>query len=176
MEWFESSTNNYSQPQPQAKRILIFNCSHERNPLELLSIIKRGGFSDLYFCRNDFNRPSPIPLPTARQVLEANNVAVHADLLEVAAASSETTSWQETMACLWKHLLRNDGDDHQCEIVCNLNTVDALQLIQQQQVQSSLSSPVEVLVTGSLYLVGSVLDAVGWSEESSSNANVFLDV
>lgn len=54
--------NNNNNPNKLLYRALIFNCSHERNPLPLLyDLYQSKLFDTVYFCRADFERPSAIP-------------------------------------------------------------------------------------------------------------------
>ena len=162
LEWFQSvasSTNAY--------RILIFNCSHERNPVELLDLLLASSvsFRAVYFCRADSERPSAISKPTAAQLLKAAGKQVNGDLLfESSSARDEKPSWQDTLAGVWKHLEREARDKSSGDVVrTNLTASSALES-GLRLAEEAGASGIEVFVTGSLYLVGSMLAAIEWSE------------
>jgi folylpolyglutamate synthase len=153
MEWF---TDKASTP-----RILVFTCSHERNPVELLQLLVPAKFDSVYFAKADSSRPSPVSVPSAIELLQSHGIPVVPDLL---VASNATPTWQETLASVWKHLLTKEYSD--CKVQCN---VTAKQVMEDLAASSTTTSDntAEVLVTGSLYLVGSFLTAMEWNEESS---------
>jgi folylpolyglutamate synthase len=49
--------------QTVVRRVLVFHCGHERNPIPLLFGLRRSGvaFDSVYFCRPDSDRPSAAP-------------------------------------------------------------------------------------------------------------------
>jgi folylpolyglutamate synthase len=155
MEWFQTSSRK------DVTHFLMFNCSHERNPIELLSILSEGcQFQHVYFCSSDFGKPSPIALPTVVELLEQAGIApIQSDELG-SSSDTTTTTWQETLAILWKHLPNNKAHG---QVTFNVTAQQAMDdILANEETENA-----EVLVTGSLYLVGSVLTAIGWSEESS---------
>jgi len=154
-------------------RALVFNCSHERNPLPLLhSLRTRVAFDSVYFCRADFERPSAVPKrleegwlrePLTRD--QKGKSITLADMMAVIPSTKlEAESWQMILSNIWQVLdeYRSEGDVASPEPVAGLLVKDALDDIRQVQVDS-----IEVLVTGSLYLVGSALVAAGWEEGES---------
>ena len=77
-----------------------------------------------------------------------------------------TGTWQDTLASVWRELaLRRGRRFEEVSVVANLSVGNALARLQSSSSQSG--PPVEVCATGSLYLVGSALAAVGWSEEEA---------
>ena len=122
----------------------------------------------------------------------ANQVNGVTKLLSELSAST-TSSWQETLANVWKvidlyyRLLDNGaGSELPVKVVTGLNVSDALTSIQQgvtstMKIDESEDGDdpknvvVEVCVTGSLYIVGSALAAAGWEEgkevDSTSEAD-----
>ena len=179
--------------------ILVFNCSHERNPVELLELFlryetkpttaarysDRRRFSKVYFAKSDSTRPSPVAKASAESLLEERGIRVRSELLS---GNKETRTWQETLAIIWKHLtaqsdttatgsmLEPSGrhtnativDDEDDSIQYNVTACQVLKEIQDRQIGGDGSQHVtQVFVTGSLYLVGSFLTALEWSEESS---------
>ncbi len=120
-------------------------------------------------------------VPDGHNTSSANQDNGVAKLLSELSASS-TSSWQETLANVWKvidlyyRLLDNSaGSERPVKVVTGLNVSDALTSIQ-KEVTSTMkigesedghdpeSLVVEVCVTGSLYIVGSALAAAGWEE------------
>jgi folylpolyglutamate synthase len=179
MEWFQTQTQTSSSSSSlagnnKACHFLMFNCSHERNPLELLSILAQTAcpFQHVYFCTSDFGKPSPLAMPTAAELLQQAGIApLPADVMMGSSNTATTTpTWQETLAILWKHLPNNNNNkSHNGEVTFNVTAQQAMDDILSK---SEMENP-EVLVTGSLYLVGSVLTAIGWSEESSRSDIIF---
>ncbi|OEU10331.1 hypothetical protein FRACYDRAFT_247318 [Fragilariopsis cylindrus CCMP1102] len=210
-----------SQSSPPVLPILVFNCSHERNPVELLELLLKhqSGFSRVYFAQSDTSRPSPIAKASAESFLKERGITIREELLSDEGKKTDddsegeiegkmntkttTTTWQETLAIIWKHLLiqstadtkstsasalvsssQTRDQDSSSIIRCNMTANEIVQeislLVQQQQKRkdrgedddddddSKTTLPLqEVFVTGSLYLVGSFLTALGWTEESS---------
>jgi hypothetical protein len=96
MEWFTQK----SAVQP--RRILVFNTSHERNPVELLQLLSPTTFTEVYFAKSDSSRPSPVSIPSATEHLQAQNIPVQPELLM--SSSKYTSTWQETLGSVWNHL------------------------------------------------------------------------
>eukprot|EP00980_Cylindrotheca_fusiformis_P007553 scaffold1567_cov102-Cylindrotheca_fusiformis.AAC.4 len=136
--------------------VMVFNCSHERNPIELLQLLLPLSISTIYFAKSDSSRPSPIAVPTAAELLREHGMGIQEDLLE----GNDTPTWQETLASIWKHLKHKEVSTT-ANLKCNWS---ARQIVDDLQ---SNHDPCQVLVTGSLYLVGSFLTALDWKEESS---------
>lgn len=155
----EHSLSNIKQDDNEEPSVLflVFNCSHERNPVELLRLLLPLKISKVYFGRSDSSRPSPVAVPTAKSLLEDQGIPIQTDLLE---ENIEKPTWQETLAALWKHLTA-DGESSTTSINCNSNAKMILEDLHENH------KPSKVLVTGSLYLVGSFLTALEWTEESS---------
>ncbi len=166
VEWLRSETvlSDHSLP------ILVFNCSHERNPVELLELFLRDGhhwFSRVYFARSDSSRPSPVAKASAESLLEERGILVRKDLL---LGDKTNRTWQETLAIVWKHVLveaSSSSVSFRQPIFCNMSAAQILQEINEVSVGDNDSQPTQVFVTGSLYLVGSFLTALEWSEDSS---------
>ncbi|CAJ1966410.1 unnamed protein product [Cylindrotheca closterium] len=135
--------------------VLIFNCSHERNPIELLRLLLPISISKVYFAKSDSSRPSPVAVPNAKLLLQDQGIAIQSELLE----EDEKPTWQETLASVWKHLTAEWGSS--TAISCNSSARMVLDDL------NANYKPSKVLVTGSLYLVGSILTTVEWTEESS---------
>ena len=150
LKWYSSVSTPYEDG---VYRALIFNCSHERNPVELLQQLSsvRPLFDAVYFCRADFERPSMVGKPTARELLELHNVEIE---------SINARTWQETLAQVWTYL---ETAAKPAMVVPTCNVGEAI-----HQIQNVLGKErIEVLATGSLYIVGSALEAVEWKEEEA---------
>jgi folylpolyglutamate synthase len=176
MEWFTTHTTNKtsSTTNSRGRRVLVFTCSHERNPVELLQLLVPASFSQVYFAKADSSRPSPISVPSATELLQAQNIPVRPELLINTSDENGTTTtptWQETLASVWNHLTTTQDDNKDCKIQCN---VTATQVLDDLSSFSMKDEATDVLVTGSLYLVGSFLTAIEWSEESSPDTTLDL--
>lgn len=92
----------------------------------------------------------------ARKYMEDNGIEVVEEYLP----PSTDETWQQTLMSIWKHLqTRND-----IPVSCDVSAADALATLG--------TEPAEVFVTGSLYLVGSVLSVIEWCEaEAEGNLN-----
>ena len=144
LEWFQSARDT-SHP-----AVLFFNCSHERNPVELLSLLCEAKlFSRVFFCRSDSTRPSMVVKKGAREYLQEIEIQEVEDYLP---QGDET--WQQTLMSLWKHL-----DNGGLPVECDVSAYDAVAAVENENV--------EIFVTGSLYLVGSVLNVINWSEQEA---------
>lgn len=151
IKWYSSVSSGGESN--QVYRVLIFNCSHERNPVELLQQLAycRPSFDAVFFCRADFERPSIVGKATARDLLEPHGITIAQE------EKQEARTWQDTLAEVWKHL----EIDSPASATTDMNVGDAV-----RQLQSLTGyERIEALVTGSLYIVGSVLDAVEWRED-----------
>jgi len=180
-------------------KILIFNCSHERNVGQLLQILQHGcPFDGVIFCPADVSRPSRLALPEAHEV--AANMGVASSAAVVGGGSKDGSSesgggeglpqWQVIMRDAWNLLVeqdeykksREDGQErttgqqprggaslvggwaHTCDSIDS-----ALAMLRKEHVVSGGSGKraveYQVLVTGSLYLVGGVLSRCGWNPD-----------
>lgn len=91
--WFVSASTAEAgrHPSTKVKRVLLFNCGHEKSPLTLLHplrLVCEGadglgkhdgddrGFESVLFCPFDYSRPSRYVPPTAKEVVDAY-FAVH---------------------------------------------------------------------------------------------------
>ena len=173
MEWFTATTAK-SDPDAASKggRILIFNTSHERNPTDLLQILFPVGFQHVYFAKSDTNKPSPMKVPTFGELIASSSSQPpkQEEREKDEIMNEKNVSWQDTLGMLWDHIMEkkssnDDGNDGKSVVIkCNLTASQALDDILKND---GGDYHVEVLVTGSLYLVGSFLTALGWKEESS---------
>lgn len=178
MEWF----THVAEINP--RRILVFNCSHERNPVELMNLLKYGRFTTVYFAKPDSSRPSPVAKQSARELLEEANMEVREDLISSVLHGAEKETWQETLGILWKHVVAS-GTPPPSTIAANnhrhtqhfsihmIYNKTASKIL--EELATTIIEPTEVLVTGSLYLVGSFLTALGWREELSADKSNLLD-
>ena len=141
LEWYQMVTN-------KEHRILLFNCSHERNPVELLELLVPTGFQTVFFCRADSERPSSIRKKSAAELLG----------ISPSGTEEEDDSWQDTLAKIWIHLQK----ESRFTVIANVTVGKALEMMGTQSCPEG--SSFEILVTGSLYLVGSALSSVDWKE------------
>lgn len=151
LTWYQSISMNSGTEQ-----VLLFNCSHERNPVPLLQQLTTIPFQRVYLCKADFERPSGVGKPQANELLADAGIGIeaqHDDGLE-----DGTPTWQETMATIWNVL---------CEGAPPSTTGLSVQEAISQVIQASDATSIHMLVCGSLYIVGSVLEALEWKEESA---------
>ena len=175
IEWF----TNKSALTP--RRILVFNCSHERNPIELLDLLKDVHFTCVYFAKPDSSRPSPVQKHTAQELLEQANIPVNEEWVESIRehhTSCETETWQETLGILWKHLVvlstsseltLRHASHYGVPLICNKTSREIV-----DELGTTISEPTDVLVTGSLYIVGSFLTALDWIEQSTTDKSALM--
>jgi folylpolyglutamate synthase/dihydropteroate synthase len=199
LEWFLEQLNATESPDDAASDTvaLVFACSHERNPVELLELLCRPGVFQLaVFARPDSEKPSAEGKPTAEALLAQNGVAYRPELRALGDHGAAPPSWQDSLATAWRHLVtireRDPGGEGttspgprlaagstrhpNCEVVSSVSVPQALQALRERGDSTSrergdstsAARHVRVLVTGSLYLVGSVLSAVGWKEEDAT--------
>jgi len=142
LEWYTTVANN--------RRSLVFNCSHERSPVPLLQQLYAVGFEAVYFCPADSERPSGIGKPRAKELLRQEGYKVEGD-----DDLAMTPTWQETLAEVWTFL----DATKTTKITSNVTLRQAV-----DEIVELKGIHVDVLVAGSLYLVGSALNAVNWKE------------
>jgi folylpolyglutamate synthase len=142
-------------------RVLVFNCSHERSPVDLLELLVRVNFKFVFFSRADSERPSALAKHSAYHILMAAGKQVRDELLPASKAS-----WQETLACVWRHL-ENEHSIGPSKLHFDRSVAETL-----EDIKSISARQLKVLVTGSLYLVGSFLSATDWTEEEANGRMV----
>lgn len=167
-EWFQQQ-----EEAPKCWKALIFMCSHERNPVELLQVLSRAEFDVAVFARTDSERPSAVAKPSAEAMLRASNLPYRPELHVGGMGGAET--WHDSLATVWRHLVREESttiaphpEGSGPAVLSNLGAGDALKAVRELSGSSGASPNVRVFVTGSLYLVGSVLNAIGWREDSAT--------
>ena len=115
VEWFTQTMNGNIERKTTSSRtrpVLVFTCSHERNPVELLNLLVPAHFSKVYFAKANSSRPSPISIPSATELLQSQNICVRSELLPLSKKDGVVT-WQETLASIWKHLVMDtDGNNN----------------------------------------------------------------
>ena len=141
----------YLQVNQSSRRVLIFNCHHERDPVPLLLKLHKLNFSSVHFCPADFERPSGLELPSALTLLQQSGFEPD-ERNEIASAT-----WQGTLSMIWRYF--DKKSNRSTSITSDQKVRDTLNLILSDQL-----GPTDVMVAGSLYLVGSVLSAVKWKE------------
>lgn len=141
---------------PSSQRVLIFNCHHERNPVPLLQQLHDTNFHSVYFCPADFERPSGLGKPRAKALLEESG-------FEISDIHQDETpgTWQETLSEIWRYLDSSKGWNSAVTANCKVKE------ILDQMVAMDGGPEMDVLIVGSLYLVGSALSAVSWMEQEA---------
>jgi folylpolyglutamate synthase len=165
LEWFDQVAVKGAQ------RHLIFNCSHERNPVELLERFVPLGFHSVSFCKADSERPSAIQKPSSKELLrtwrsskqKAEDSNVDDSQFSHLPYQPEAR-WQETLCNIWC-ALENELHPNSNKAVARgtLSLTASLDQIR-QSLKEDEAARGEVLIAGSLYLVGSALSALSWKE------------
>jgi folylpolyglutamate synthase len=163
LKWFASVSHVESE---QVERVLIFYCSHERNPVELLQLLLSSRqsstrvFDAVFFCHADFERPSMVGKLTVAELLQKCGITWSTNLDNEREGEAQT--WQETLADVWRHLEASTAlEGSITKVTANLNVRDAIDQIREFRG----SKQIEILATGSLYIVGSALEAANWRED-----------
>lgn len=177
LDWFMSKVDTLTGDAETGERpgpILVFNCSHERSPVEFLHLLaSRVAFSKVFFAKSNSSKPSRYDEDSAETLLSQHGIPIRPDLLPKQGAR---ITWQDTLASIWKHVTLEDGITRgdgtaapPCSIFCNMSAAQVLQELSSIEGDGTeaTSAPPDVLVTGSLYLVGSFLSELEWTEESS---------
>ena len=163
LKWYQSVTSSHGSRKDSrvVVKILLFNCSHERNPVELLQRLIPLGFRSVYFCRADSERPSAVRKKTAAELLQQSGIP----FMEQDGDCNIDKTWQDTLASVWQHLEKETKVFASASTQANLTVAEVLAQLPQKPCTEN--ECVEALVTGSLYLVGSALAAVNWRELES---------
>jgi folylpolyglutamate synthase len=140
-----------------SQRVLIFNCHHERNPVPLLQQLHDADFHFVHFCPADFERPSALGKPSASTLLEEAGFESGGNL----SRQKESATWQDTLSEIWRHLDTLNG--RFTTITANASVRETLNSI----IAVDGGPAKDVLVAGSLYLVGSALSTVDWVENDA---------
>lgn len=141
--------------------VLMFNCSPERDIVALLSLLTPITFDAVIFCQSDVKKPLFEPLPDIRELVAAAFATTRSSDVSHATDSfphhpcrvEPSLQWQHTMKAVWEALVGDSG--------CILVMEDAGLAMKWLRHRAD-HHPQHVLVTGSLYLVGSVLNRTGW--------------
>jgi len=163
LQWFRACVDT------SLSQVLIFNCGHDRNPIPLLQQIQsqfNGGrfiFGSVFFCKPKWERSSANELPSIQSMLPESKYG-EVQLDKEIETSWIDGSWQQRLAILWK-VLASNGRMHSeaCAVYCCENMNEMLEKLKDK----SSTKAVQICVVGSLYLAGSVLDLVGYSETLS---------
>lgn len=185
IQWFCKVSGYYFQGAPFSlprRRILVFNCSHERNPVLLLQKFIKASklrnenlFHQVYFCPSNSERPSMVSKSAPEALLQQAGITG----LPAVKDGSHSTLWQDTLSTIWLHLEQLDinsetsdttGGSRSTEVLVGKSVAEVLDQIEKTAALSD--KPTEVLVTGSLYIVGSILEAAQWVESCASGALV----
>ena len=161
LDWFSKTSR------PLSKRVLIFFCGHERNPVPILKQVLHSKletlplFDEVFFCVPKWQRPSPLPMPTVKDMLRQAGYR-RADFDYIDEVDSTKSPWQRRLLELWSFLekdLPHTIATHEGESVSKI--IDSL--IQRAELES-----LDICACGSLYLAGSVLEAVKFEENSAN--------
>lgn len=154
-----------SEPTQECERCLIFNCSHERNPVPLLQTLQSAGFHRVYFCPADFERPSAVGKSSANELLTRSRIPIPNNR-----ESAQATTWQDTLAEIWMKLEQQPPSHNNAIVHSNIKVSAAISRIESDTALQE-GTRTDVFVVGSLYIVGSALQALGW-KENDANGNL----
>uniref|UniRef100_A0A7S1B8Q7 tetrahydrofolate synthase n=1 Tax=Corethron hystrix TaxID=216773 RepID=A0A7S1B8Q7_9STRA len=157
LEWFKCASTKHQRQH----KAMIFYCHHERDPVGMFRVIVDSGvsFENVYFCPGDDTRPSSISAPSAQELLERNGMGRVKEK-----EGSEPLSWEETLKVLWRAVVP-EGED------TKLHTEK--EVIKCLSLATSGFNRTDILVTGSLYVVGSALKACNYKEKDAKGRLVF---
>ena len=168
-----------------AKHVLLFNCAHTRNPLELLLPLSTFLFSDVVLCPFDQEKPAPIGPSTPQQYLAD---FLEADVKPAVDLPKDIATFQQTLQYLYQVALKQPECVEKRKAFLGVPQQAALQAVPGDKGalpsenptfhimahvkeavafirEQAASQEVHALVTGSLYLTGSVLRELGWKPE-----------
>jgi folylpolyglutamate synthase len=156
MDWYRSQISKHEY----TISILVFNCTKNRNVAELLDIIRRAHKFDLViFSAADSQKPQSGFLPTVIELLDRNNIQ-RADETKCDGRYVSRANWQDNLKTLWETM--NDiAESAPTQTVISVPGADFA--LQHALEQSRANVHMDILVTGSLYLVGSFLSRCGWT-------------
>lgn len=164
-----------SSPGARIKRVLFFNCGHGKQTTELLKVLAPQQFDAAVFAPFDMAKPTSKPLPTTAELLSQAGLPTSCSDASAGAGASSKTVWQESLRRVWVAL--RDEDDTSLGTVCT-SVQEALTRVLAPQLDITGTASADdaprsvervcVFVTGSLYLVGNTLAALGWDVDSCS--------
>lgn len=175
-EWFNTTTSSISI-HSNARRILIFNCSHEKDPLSLLRcLFKQCNFECAVFCPPGAGRPSRFLLPSSDDLLRNSGILrsddspqpylVGNELKTDGSASANDLNipkllqWQFTLAEVWSALLTSSSSiptTYPTTVVAP-NLTSALHWASTNSCVLEDDVETHIFVVGSVYLVGGALE------------------
>lgn len=147
--WFAMASS--SREADSTERIVVFNCMEERDPASLLEPFQ----NKLLLCRAWPKEIIFSPTMSSYSKLNQNRGSVD-------------TSWQNNLLSTWKYLLQRESN-HRAMLVTDPGTActspSLVETLNRVKAKSKVlpNKKLHVLVTGSLYLVGDVLQLLGRS-------------
>eukprot|EP00698_Gefionella_okellyi_P020445 TRINITY_DN6412_c0_g1_i1.p1 TRINITY_DN6412_c0_g1~~TRINITY_DN6412_c0_g1_i1.p1 ORF type:complete len:275 (-),score=53.17 TRINITY_DN6412_c0_g1_i1:258-1082(-) len=141
-EWYVQAAQVQSKRHAQVIRVLLFNCREDKTPERLLQPLMQVSdvFDHVVFCA--YSIGSLLHLPADSR-------------------PAESTVWQQQLRDIWTREQQQQQHVKPAERVQVLSsTAEFMEWLRKLQ-QRSPDSEVEVLVTGSLYLVGGMLATLG---------------
>lgn len=186
LEWYNSVTDaaahrNDANSNVRCGQILVFNCSHERNPVELLDLLfnSKTKFHAVYFCRADSERPSAITKSSTIDLWQTSykNEVTDVETLRSAIVGGDTPTWQDTLLGIWNLLELTSTTtlykamDRASNLTCDGAIQRGYEFV---SARTNEFTSMEIFCTGSLYLVGSMLTSIHWQEEEATGQLVTL--
>ena len=167
-KWFESEC----EQAPQQLRILIFNCASSRNPEKLLQPLsefyRRYPFAYALFCPNVISSASSSSAASSASK-DAKHLAQYNDRRPADTANSSSSknplAWPSKVKAIWLSKTQQ-SEEHLKVFSCISSCLDWLRdfapsLLEDHKRETNKAVTIQVLVTGSLHLVGGVLATLG---------------
>ena len=154
------------------RRVLLFNCSHERDAGRLLRTVFGGvgALGLLLFAPADAHRPSLHANPTLEECLasaDCGRAAAPRKVLQMGGGHDGTdTAWQRTLAECASHMAAQPpGAGCGGAGGADIGVVTSVAEGVDAAAAWAAGEDVDVLVTGSLYIIGAALSQADWAEE-----------
>ncbi|KDO33176.1 hypothetical protein SPRG_19385 [Saprolegnia parasitica CBS 223.65] len=156
--WFSQNCDK----QPTDQRVLIFNCHHERDIVAILQPLLALSFDHVIFTPSRSCRPSFVKIPSVQEALLKARIAIDgvpASVFDMTNCppNGDKQYWQFICSKVWIAL--HNGRAAPKTSICH-SVEDSIALI-----RSTAPAHARVLATGSLYIVGDTLSALGWTEQ-----------
>ena len=173
ISWFQNIVDAAPKGQKQLS-VLVFNCSHERRVETMFRRLQQVcAFDQVIFCPADYARPSSIKYPSAQSLLD--KLGVDGGRMGSVDVDKNDHKWQHIMSDVWNAIVsRGTAPKSSLSKVMPSvsDTVDHLK--EYAAAQRGEDCSVNILFTGSLFLVGSALNKLGWKPRGSNDKKIGL--
>lgn len=132
------------------KKILVLYISHDRDVMHVMEPLLNIEFDVVLFCPVNDAKPSKMKFPSVEELLQQSGKERHRNV-STTYQKSENLQWQGTLKSVWHALSK--VEQQTLQVLPSVQ--DTIEFIRKQE-----PTQADILVTGSLYLVGNVLDAL----------------